>query len=64
MQLHSASIGHSRSLVTFLQFTPYTDLHHGTSAHYAGGIDEGQSTQYHDITLESEITQVDIVMQN
>ena len=54
-------IAHSRSPVSMAEFTANTDLHHGTGER-VGGIDAGQSTQALDARLESQITQVDIVM--
>ena len=42
--------------------SPNTDLHHGSGEQHVGGTDAGQSTQALDARLESQITQVDIVM--
>ncbi|CDP11439.1 unnamed protein product [Coffea canephora] len=44
------------------KFTPNTDLHHSSGEQHVAGTDAGQSTQALDAKLESQITQVDIVM--
>ncbi|XP_071916738.1 serine/threonine-protein phosphatase 7 long form homolog isoform X2 [Coffea arabica] len=54
--------GHSRSPVLMEAFTPNTDELHGSGEQHVGGTDAGQSTQALDQRLESQITQVDIVM--
>ena len=62
MHERGVSIGHSRSPVTFPEFTPDRDSHQHTSEQCEGG--EGTSTQIQDATLLTHITQVHTVVPN